>query len=129
MTFNQERKKELLTFLVGNNDKQPELFRKIIYKDLDKFKKFMDDASKSDMFEYTKYLNEEIYNSKMKEIKIHTAALKEQLIAEAEARKKGKKYESLIDSLDRKLYIIELQIDVGIYNLYHNKNVKFYFDV
>jgi len=129
MTFNQERKKELLTFLVGNNDKQSELFRKIIYKDLDKFKKFMDDASKSDMFEYTKYLNEDIYNSKMKEIKIQTAALKEQLIAEAEARKKGEKCKSLFKSIDRKLYIIELQIDVGIYNLYHNKNVKFYFDV
>uniref|UniRef100_A0A6C0HUU6 Uncharacterized protein n=1 Tax=viral metagenome TaxID=1070528 RepID=A0A6C0HUU6_9ZZZZ len=125
MTSNYERKRELLTFLLGSKETQSELFSKIIYKDLDKFKEFMDDLDKSELGEYSKILNEDIYNSKLKEIKTQTNALKEQMIAQAN----GIKYNSVVSVIERKLYIIELQIDVGIYNLYHNRNVKFYFDV
>ena len=125
MTSNNERKRELLTFLLGSKETQSELFSKIIYKDLDKFKEFMDDLDKSEFGEYSKILNEDIYNSKLKEIKTQTNALKEQMIAQAN----GIKYNSVVSVIERKLYIIELQIDVGIYNLYHNRNVKFYFDV
>jgi hypothetical protein len=125
MTSNHERKRELLTFLLGSKETQSELFSKIIYKDLDKFKEFMDDLDKSELGEYSKILNEDIYNSKLKEIKTQTDTLKEQMIAQAN----GIKYNSVVSVIERKLYIIELQIDVGIYNLYHNRNVKFYFDV
>jgi hypothetical protein len=125
MTSNNERKRELLTFLLGSKETQSELFSKIIYKDLDKFKEFMDDLDKSELGEYSKIINEDIYNSKLKEIKTQTDTLKEQMIAQAN----GIKYNSVVSVIERKLYIIELQIDVGIYNLYHNRNVKFYFDV
>ncbi len=125
MNCNQERKRELLTFLLASKEKQSDLFRKIIYKDLDKFKEFMDNLDNSELNEYSKILNEDIYNSKLKEIKIQTDVLKEQIIAQ----EKGIKYNSIVSIMERKLYIIDLQLDVGVYNLYHNKNVKFFFDV
>ncbi len=125
MNCNQERKRDLLTFLLGSKENQQALFRKIIYKDLDKFKEFMDNLDNSELNEYSKILNEDIYNSKLKEIKIQTDVLKEQIIAQ----EKGIKYNSIVSIMERKLYIIDLQLDVGVYNLYHNKNVKFFFDV
>ncbi len=121
----QERKRELLTFLLGSKENQSDLFRKIIYKDLDKLKEFMNNLSKSELGEYSKILNEDIYNSKLKEINTQTAVLKEQILAQ----EKGIKHNSIVSIIERKLYIIELQIDIGIYNIFHNKNVKFYFDV
>jgi hypothetical protein len=125
MNCNPERKHELLTFLLASKENQSDLFRKIIYKDLDKFKEFMEDLDKSELGKYSKILNEDIYNSKLKEIKIQTDVLKEQIIAQ----EKGIKHNSIVSIIERKLYIIDLQLDVGVYNLYHNKNVKFYFDV
>ena len=85
----------------------------------------MEDLDKSELGKYSKILNEDIYNSKLKEIKIQTDVLKEQIIAQ----EKGIKHNSIVSVIERKLYIIDLQLDVGVYNLYHNKNVKFYFDV
>jgi hypothetical protein len=75
--------------------------------------------------EYDIQLNEMIYESKLKEIKRQTEVLKEQMIAQAN----GTKYFSTISIIERKLYIVELQIDVGVHNLLKNNNVKFYFQV
>ncbi len=44
------------------------------------------------------------------------------------AQSKGIKHPSMIPIIDRKLFIVEMQIDIGVYNLIQNKNVKFYFD-
>ena len=56
------------------------------------------------------------------------------------AQSNGKEYPSIVSIIDRKLFIMELQLDVGVYhllqnnnvsayNLLENKNVKFYFDI
>ena len=75
--------------------------------------------------EHNDELNEMIYNSKLKEVERQTKILKEQIIANT----MNKKYPSLVSVIERKLYIVEMQIDIGIHNIIHNKNVKFYFEV
>ncbi len=115
----KERKRTLLKFLLAKQQEQPRLFRQIINNDLIRTKEYMEGAS-----EETILINEHIYNSKLKEIKIQTDILKDQI----EAHAKGIKHSSIISIIDRKLYIIEMQLDVGVYNLLNNKNVKFYFD-
>jgi hypothetical protein len=45
------------------------------------------------------------------------------------AYKNGIKHNSLLSVIERKLYIIELQIDIGVYSLLYNKSVKFYFEI
>ncbi len=126
MTDNKERKRTLLTFLLAKPEEQSTLFKQIVYKELIKMKEYLAEASKDvDLYDYTKQLNEEIYNSKIKAIETQTKVLKEQMLAQAN----GTKHPSLISIIDRKLYIIELQLDIGVHNLIQNKNVKFYFDV
>jgi hypothetical protein len=125
MTDAHERKRTLLTFLFAKSEDQSNLFKDIIIKELNKMKEFYSIASKdTELFDYTKQLNKEIYNSKIKAIEIQTRVLKEQMLAQ----KNGTKHPSLISIIDRKLYIVELQIDVGVYNIIQNNNVKFYFD-
>jgi hypothetical protein len=121
---NKERKRALLTFLLSKSEDQSTLFRQIINKELDKMKEFMDDAKKSEFYNNTLQINEDLYNAKLKEIKNQSKILKEQILAQS----KGVKYSSHISVVDRKLYIIELQLDIGVHNLIQNKNVKFYFD-
>ena len=125
MTDTKERKRTLLTFLLAKPEEQSKLFKEIIYKDLVKMKEYFKNASKdTELYEYTQILNEDIYNSKLKAIENHTKILKEQILAQS----KGIKYPSIISIIDRKIYIVEMQIDIGVYNLIQNKNVKFYFD-
>ncbi len=124
MTSIKERKRTLLTFLLGTPEEQPVLFHQIINKELIKMKEFIEEAKKSELYEFTEILNEELYNSKLKEIERQTKLLKEHILSQS----KGIKYSSHISIVDRKIYIIELQLDIGIYNLIQNKNVKFYFE-
>ena len=119
----KERKRTILTFLFATAKEQPILFRQIINKELLKRKQIMENAS--DNSEINEYLNEVIYNSKLKEINIQTEMLKQQMIATAN----GSKHPSILSIIERKLYIIEMQIDIGVYNLLKNNNVKFYFEV
>ncbi len=122
----KSRKRELLTFLFSSADKQSDLFRKIINKALVERKRFIDKYPQNDeLKEYDIQLNDMIYESKLKEIKRQTDTLKEQMIAQAN----GTKYPSVISIIERKLYIVELQIDIGVHNLLKNNNVKFYFQV
>jgi hypothetical protein len=60
----------------------------------------------------TDKLNENIHKSKLKDIECQTNILKEQMIAYSN----NIKHPSHISIIERKLYIVELQIDVGIYN-------------
>jgi hypothetical protein len=124
MSINKERKRTLLTFLLGKSEEQPALFREIINKELLKMKEFMDDAKNTEFYDNTLQINEDLYNAKLNEIAYQTKILKEQILAQS----KGVKYSSHISAVDRKLYIIELQLDIGVHNLIQNKNVKFYFD-
>ena len=119
-----ERKRTLLKFVLGTPEEQQTLFRDIIYKELDERKKFMDYKQDDTIKEYNNKLNEMIYNNKISAIKMHTDILKEQIFAQS----KGTKHPSTLSIIERKLYIIELQIDVGIYNMLQNKNVNFYFE-
>ena len=118
------RKRTLLKFLLGTPEEQTILFKKIIYEELDKRKEFFN-TQNMDFKEYTDQLNDMLYESKLKEVTRQTTVLKEQMIAYANKEK----YPSIISIIERKLYIVELQIDIGVYNLMQNKNVKFYFDV
>ncbi len=120
-----EHKRSLIAFLIGNPKQQPELFRKIINKELQKMKEYINEVSKDEENSVkNKILRDAIYISKVKEIHFQTEMLKEQIIAQ----EKGIKHPSIISILDRKLYIVNLQLDVGVYNLIHNKHVNFYFD-
>ena len=120
-----ERKRELLTFLFAKPKDQSVLFRAIINKELIKMKEFMDSRSKD---EELQRLNEKldymIYEGKLKGVEEQTKVLKEQMVAHAN----GTKHPSLISIIDRKLFIIEMQLDIGVYNLLNKKDVKFYFE-
>jgi hypothetical protein len=119
-----ERKKTLLKFIFGSAEEQPILFRKIINYELIKYKEFMDKMpDDQDLKDKTAQINEMIYISKLKEINSQTEVLKKQMLAQTN----GTKHPSLLSIIERKLYIVELQLDIGIYNLVHNKKVKFYF--
>ncbi len=118
------RKKMLFKFLLGTPEEQPVLFRKIIYDELDKRKEFFN-SQNMDFKEYTEQLNDMLYESKLEAVKQQTKVLKEQMIAFANKEK----HWSIMSIIERKLYIVELQIDIGVYNLIKNNNVKFYFDV
>ena len=111
-----ERKRKLLTFLLSSKEEQPILFRDIINDELKKQKEYYDEKLEG--------FNKMIYESKIDAVKYHTNILFEQMLANSN----GKKYNSTLSIIERKLYIVELQLDIGIYNLLHNKNVKFYFD-
>jgi hypothetical protein len=120
-----ERKKELLTFLFAKPQDQPRLFRNIINKELDKMKEHIDSRpDDEELKKYNKQLDEMIYQSKLKGIEEQTRVLKEQMIAKAN----GNKHPSIISIIERKLFIVEMQLDIGVYNLIQNKNVKFYFE-
>jgi hypothetical protein len=121
-----ERKRELLTFLFAKKEDQPTLFRAIINKKLIEMKKFMDSRSKDEELQkYNKQFDYMIYQQKLKEIEIQTKVLKEQI----EAYANGIKHPSLMSIIERKLFIVEIQLDVGVYNLINNNSVKFYIDI
>ncbi len=118
------RKRTLLKFLLGSPNEQPALFKQIINDELQKRKEFFEQAN-PEFKEYNEQLNDMIYQSKLKEVERQTKVLKEQMIAHANKQK----YPSVISIIERKLFIVELQIDIGVYNLLKNNNVKFYFEV
>ena len=118
----KEYKKGILRFLFANSDEQPILFRQLLYKQLIDRKEFLATAN-PELNYITNRLNEDIFNSKLREINFQTEILKKQMINQ----KNGIKQTGLISIIERKIYIAELQIDVGIYNLMNNKSVKFYF--
>ena len=122
---NKMRKHEILSFLFAKPEIQSELFRRIINKDLIRMKELKGIPIDSNLQLCTEFINDEIYNSKLKEIERQTTILKEQMIAQSN----GVKHRSILSIIERKLYIIELQLDIGVYNLLKNNNVKFYFDV
>jgi hypothetical protein len=124
-TDNKMRKRDLLTFLFAKPENQSELFQKIINKDLVRMKKLTEKSDDTHLQICTDFLNKEIYNSKLLEIKRQTDVLKDQMTAQA----KGEKHPSVLSIIERKLFIIELQLDIGVHNLLKNNNLKFYFDV
>ena len=122
---NIERKRELLTFLFAKPKDQQNLFRAIINKELVKMKEHMSARPKSgELYEYNKQFDKMIYESKLEGIKIETQTLKEQMDAYAN----GYKHPSHISIIDRKLFILEMQLNIGVYNLMNNKSVKYYID-
>lgn len=131
-----ERKRELLTFLFAKNEDQPALFRAIINKKLVETKDFMDSRSKDEELQkYNKQLDYMIYENKVKTVQAQTKVLREQIEAHAKGIEysptaKGIEYTPIMSIIERKLFIIEIQLDIGVYNLINNKNgVKFYFDI
>ena len=118
-----ERKKKILTFLLKKDDQYT--FRDILFNELDKKRAFMNYEQDDTIKDYNNKLNEMIINSKINAIKTHTDILKEQM----EAQKNGSKYPSTLSIIERKIYIVELQIDVGIYYILQNKKVKFNLDI
>jgi hypothetical protein len=123
---NTDRKRELLTFLFAKPKDQPALFNAIINKELVKMKEYMEERSNNDEFKiYNTQLDNIIYEGKLKGVEEQTKILKEQM----EARINGTKHPSLISIIDRKLFIFEMQLDIGVYNFLNNKKkVKFYLD-
>ncbi len=120
-----DRKKELLTFLFASAKEHPKLFRSIINKELVKLKEYMEIYSEDEQLKiYNNQINETIYQSKLKEINNQTKVLKEQITAQVN----GTKYPSILSIIERKMFIIEMQLDIGVYNLIQNRNVKFYFE-
>ncbi len=121
----KQRKKELLTFLFAKPDEQTILFRQIINKELIKMKEHMDSRSKDELLQqYNKELDKMIYEGKLKGIEQQTKVLMEQMIATSN----GVKHPSHISIIERKLFIIEMQLDVGVYNLLNNIPVKFFIE-
>ncbi len=104
----KDRKRTLLKFLLGKPHEQPKLFRQIINDELLKRKAFYDNINESDL-----QINKTIINSKLKEIDVQTKILKEQILAQT----KNEKHNSIVSIIERKLYIVELQIDIGVNNL------------
>ncbi len=124
--IHNERKKELLTFLLAKPSDQPRLFRNIIDKELKNKIKFLKDSQEDEQTKhYNKMIEDMIYESKVKGIEQQTKVLKEQIIA----YKNGIKLPYLVSIIERKLNIVEMQLDVGVYNIMNNKNVKFYIDI
>ncbi len=126
MSNYQDRKRELLTFLFAKPHEQPDLFRIIINKELIRRKEHLEQRPQDEeLKKYNKILDEIIYEGKLKGIEQQTKILKEQMIATSN----GIKHPSIISIIERKLCIIEMQLDVGVYNMLNNVNVKFYFDI
>jgi hypothetical protein len=119
----KEYKKSILRFLFASADEQPILFRQLLYKQLIERKEFFATAN-PEFEDINTRLNNDIFNSKLREINFQTDILKKQMIDQ----KNGIKQTGLITIIERKIYIAELQIDVGVHNLLNNKHVKFYFD-
>ncbi len=125
METTNERKKELLTFLLAKQQDQPKLFRTIINKELIRKTKYLKDVQQNEEFKiYNKQLDDMIYEGKLKGIEEQTKVLKEQMIA----YNNGTKHPSLITIIERKLFIVEMQLDIGVYNLLNNKSVKFFIE-
>lgn len=122
----KEYKKKILKFLFANPEEQSILFRELIDSELNRKKKNIEESVSSKdpiLKEMTDKLNENIHKSKLKDIECQTNILKEQMIAYSN----NIKHPSHISIIERKLFIVELQIDVGIYNLLNNKTVEFIF--
>jgi hypothetical protein len=118
----KEYKKSILRFLFASADEQPILFRQLLYKQLIERKEFFATAN-PEFKDIDTRLNNDIFNSKLREINVQTNILKKQMIDQKNGINTG-----LLTIIERKIYIAELQIDVGIHNLLNNKHVKFYFD-
>jgi hypothetical protein len=118
----KEYKKGILRFLFANADEQPILFRQLLYKQLIDRKEFFSTVN-PELKDMTDRLNDDIFNSKLREISCQTEILKTQMLN----HKNGIKQTGLLSIIERKIYIAELQIDIGIHNLMNNKSVKFYF--
>jgi len=117
---NTERKRELLTFLFAKPKDQSALFHAIINKELIKMKEYMDSRSKDEELQkYNNRLDKMFYESKMAGIEQQKKVLKEQM----EAQANGDKYPSHISIIERKLFILELQLSTGVYNLINNKSM------
>ena len=114
---NNERKRKLLTFILASKEQQPILFREIIDDELKKQKEWYDEKLES--------FYKMIYDSKIEAVKSHTKILFEQMLA----NKNGEKYNSTLSVIDRKLYIVELQLDIGIYHLLRNNKMSFRFEI
>ena len=113
-TYKYERKKELLNFLLAKPIDQPKLFNIIINKHLIKIKEYMDKRSNNEeLTVQNKMLDNMIYKGKIDMIKYQTKVLEEQIKSHAN----GIKYPSHLSIIERKLFIIELQLDVGVYNI------------
>ncbi len=123
---NTERKKELLTFLFAKPEEKSQLFRSIINKDFMKMKEYMNTyLEDEELKKYNNELNKMIFESKLKGIDIQTKVLKEQMMCQ----KNGTKHPSILSIIDRKLVIIEMQLDIHVYNLIQNNvHIKHYFE-
>ena len=122
-----ERKKELLTFLLAKPEEQSKLFENIIKKELIIRKIHLEQRSQDQdeqLKSYNKILDDMIYEGKLKGIEQQTKVLKEQMVA----YNNGTKHSSHISIIDRKLFIVEMQLDVGVHNLLNNKVVKFFIE-
>jgi len=110
--MNKEYKRSILKFLLSKKEEQPILFREIIDKEM---LKIIDFHNSLDEFGYlTEDLNDEIYYSKLKELDNQTRVLKEQIISQSN----GTKHNSALSIMERKIYIVTLQIEIGVYKLY-----------
>jgi hypothetical protein len=120
-----EYKKEILKFLFASAEEQPILFRKLLNQRLNEYL----DSKKNwipEFEEQNKMLAKDIFLSKEESIKHLTIILKKQM----EDYKKGIKpppnvYTSSI--IEKKIFIAELQIEVGVYKLANDKRVNFFF--
>ena len=120
----REYKKSILRFLLADSKTQSILFHDLIKKKLTKIQEFMNDNSDDPVLkEMTYNFNRIINESKIKAVERNTIVLKEQLIA----KEHNIKHPSNMSIIERKIYIVELQIDIGVYNIINNKKVEFIF--
>ena len=120
-----EYKKDILRFLFASADEQHLLFRELLNKRLNEYLEGIKNW-KPEFKEQNKRLAEEIYLSKVEAINHMTIILKKQM----EDYKKGIKpppnvFTSSI--IEKKIFIAELQIEVGVYKLANDKRVNFFF--
>ncbi len=120
-----EYKKEILRFLFANADDQPILFRKLLTKRLNEYIDSMK-SWKPEFIQINKKLAEDIHKSKENAINHLTVILKKQM----EDYQKGIKPPPNVFSpsiIERKIFIVELQIEVGVYKLANKETVNFFF--
>ena len=120
-----EYKKDILRFIFANADEQPILFRKLLNKRLNEYLEGVKNWN-PEFQEQNKRLAEEIYLSKVEGINHMTIILKKQM----EDYQKGIKSPPNVFTssiIEKKIFIAELQIEVGVYKLANDKCVNFFF--
>jgi hypothetical protein len=120
-----EYKKNILRFLFASSDEQHLLFRELLTKRLNEYLEGIKNWI-PEFKEQNKRLAEEIHLSKVEAITHLTIILKKQM----EDYKKGIKpppnvFTSSI--IEKKIFIAELQIEVGVYKLANNERINFFF--